>query len=579
LKRKLDNSVRYFAARFAVYAIGLIMLSAGAPAAARDPFALQLRWLPQAQFMGFYIAKEKGFYEAEGLDVTILPGGPGIIPSERFQRGEADAVVEWLPTALAQRERGLDLINVGQIFQASGLTLICRKERGIVNPEDLRGKTVAVWYGGNEVPFLRWMSHLGVTTDGGAASVKMVEQGADVDQYFDKSVDCLSAMSYNEYWRLLARGAALADLSIFRYEDKGFSLLEDGLYVSERRLGDRVFRDRVVRFLRASLNGWRYAAEHIDLAVLITLQHAAHSDATHQTRMATEVKRLLRLDQSPIGLLSLAAYDRTVGLLSNTRAGQPAIHAVPKRAWTHDIWYAARGQTLQFFTIETRYRLDAVLSSPWFYALDLLGTLAFGIAGFIRARERQYDLWGAFVLTFLPAVGGGTLRDLLVGGDRHPPFIFKDPTYIYIVIGIVVIGTILARRAPFSDSIRRKFPHFLLLIDPVGIAAFTIIGAKVAIIADLYWFWIPICAAATCAGGGVLLDICTGREPRTFTGEIYEELAILGGLVLIALLSLANHVSDVEAFIVHSIIFTFSLVYGLRIFIVQKGLRAPRLIG
>jgi NitT/TauT family transport system substrate-binding protein len=79
-------------------------------------------------------------------------------------------------------------------------------------------------------------------------------------------------------------------------------------------------------------------------------------------------------------------------LLSNTTAGQTAIQAVPKRAWTHDIWYAAKGQTWQFFTIETRYRLDAVLSSPWFYGLDLLGTLAFGIAGFIRTRERQYDL-------------------------------------------------------------------------------------------------------------------------------------------------------------------------------------------
>jgi NitT/TauT family transport system substrate-binding protein len=161
----------------------------------------------------------------------------------------------------------------------------------------------------------------------------------------------------------------------------------------------------------------------------------------------------------------------------------------------------------------------------------------------------------------------------------HPPFIFKDPTYIYIVIGIVVLGTVLARRVRFSDSIRCKFSYFLLLIDPVGIAAFTIIGAKVAIITDLYWFWIPICAAATRAGGGVLLDICTGREPRTFTGEIYEELAIIGGLVLIALLSLANHVSDVETFIVVAIIFTFALVYGLRIFVVQRGLRAPRLIG
>jgi NitT/TauT family transport system substrate-binding protein len=544
-------------------------------ASAAEPFTVQLKWVPQAQFMGFYVAKDEGFYAAEGLDVRILHGGPGIIPSDSVRNGSADVVVEWLSTALEERRRGLDLVNVAQIFQKSGLTLVCHKNRGIANPMDLRGRQVGVWYGGSEVPFLQWMHHLGIPVDGSPAGVAVVEQDNTVDRFFDGRTDCISAMTYNEYWQLLHRGVQPRELTVFRYDELGFGMLEDGLYVRASRLDDPVFRDRLVRFVRATLRGWAAAIDNPEEALLIVMKNAPAANRKHQQQMVAEIAKLVAGRQADFGRLRLAQYDRTVDLLNQAASRSGDSSSFPEHAWTHDIWYAAARVHRGLFTYETRYHLDAVLRSPWFYALDLVGTLAFGLAGFLRARERRYDLVGAFVLTALPAVGGGTLRDVLIGGDRSPPFVFKDPTYIYIVIAIVVVGFLWSKVLAPPRWISVRSDRILLVTDTVGLAAFTIIGAKVAILSQLYWFWIPICAAITCSGGGVLMDIFTGREPRTFRGEIYEEIAVLGGLMLIGLLALAAHFTNVKAFIVFAIVLTFAFVYVLRIVVVAKDLRSP----
>src|SRR5262249_22307614 len=161
-------------------------------------------------------------------------------------------------------------------------------------------------------------------------------------------------------------------------------------------------------------------------------------------------------------------------------------------------------------------------------------------AGFMRAQQRHYNLWGAAILTFLPAVGGGTLRDLLIGGDRHPPFIFKDPAYLSIVLGLVVVGSVLPRMMPKSIIQTRRVTRALAVFDTAGLAAFTIVGAEVALVAGLGWHWVPICAALTTAGGGTLLDVVTGQEPSTFKGEPYEEVAIGGALLLYLLLKAAS---------------------------------------
>jgi len=221
--------------------------------------------------------------------------------------------------------------------------------------------------------------------------------------------------------------------------------------------------------------------------------------------------------------------------------------------------------------------LSDVVNMRWFYYLDLLGTLAFAIAGFLKAHQHRYDYFGAFMLTALPAVGGGTLRDVIVGGDRHPPFIFNDPTYLYIVFGVVIVGTLLSKTVLASGRKKELLQKLLDLFDTVGLAAFTVIGVKVALVAQLDWFWAPILAAMTCAGGGILSDIVLARESDVLKGELYEEVAAIGGLALVGLLALANVVGHSFTYIIGSIGVVLVAVFVFRLVIIKKDLRSPLL--
>ena len=316
-------------------AAGVLALMAGAAGAA-DPLTLQLKWVTQAQFGGYYVAKDKGFYEDEGLDVTIKPGGPDIAPVQVLAGGGADVTVEWMPAALAAREKGLPIVNIAQPFKRSGMMLTCLKETGIKDPaKDFRGKTLGVWFSGNEYPFLSWMSHLGLKTDGGPDGVTVLKQGFNVDPLLQKQAACISTMTYNEYGQVLDAGIKPEDLVTFAYEDQGVATLEDGLYVLEQTLKDPAMEDRLVRFVRASMKGWKYAEEHPDEAAEIVLENDETGAQTlaHQTRMATEVAKLTAGSN---GALDEADYQRTVDTLL-AGGSDPVISKAPEGAWTHAI--------------------------------------------------------------------------------------------------------------------------------------------------------------------------------------------------------------------------------------------------
>src|SRR5436190_12588980 len=235
---------------FAVAAGAAMTLSLGSAQAA-DKVTVQLKWVAQAQFAGYFVAKEKGFYKDAGLDVTIKPGGPGVAPPQVIAGGGADVVVDWMPSALASREKGVPLVNISQTFKKSGLMLTCRAETGIKKPADLKGKTLGVWYGGNEYPFLSWMSKLGLKTDGSPAGVKVIKQGFNVDPLLQKQADCVSTMTYNEYWQVIDGGYKPSQLVVFKYEDEGVATLEDGLYVLEKHLKDPAVVTKMAKFVEA----------------------------------------------------------------------------------------------------------------------------------------------------------------------------------------------------------------------------------------------------------------------------------------------------------------------------------------
>jgi NitT/TauT family transport system substrate-binding protein len=322
--------------KFLLTAAALAALAATAGSASAEKVTLQLKWVTQAQFAGYYVAQEKGYYKAAGLDVVIKPGGPDIAPEQIIAGGGADVIVDWMPSALASREKGNKLVNIAQPFKHSGLMLTCRKETGIKSPADLKGKTLGVWFYGNEYPFLSWMSKLGLKTD---TDIKVLKQGFNVDPLLQKQADCISTMTYNEYHQILEAGVKADDLVVFKYEDQGVATLEDGLYVEEDKLKDPAFVATMAKFVKASMQGWNDLAKDPKGAVAAVLKNDASGSQTeaHQTTMVDEVGKLV--DGSD-GTLDVAAADRTVATLLSG-GSDPVITKKPEGAWTDVVTKAA----------------------------------------------------------------------------------------------------------------------------------------------------------------------------------------------------------------------------------------------
>ncbi|MQT14250.1 ABC transporter substrate-binding protein [Segnochrobactrum spirostomi] len=319
--------------------VALGLMSGAAQAA--DPVTLQLKWVTQAQFAGYYVAKEKGYYKDADLDVTINPGGPDVAPEQVIAGGGADVIVDWMPAALAAREKGVPLVNVSQPFKKSGLELTCRADTGIKTPTDFKGKTLGVWFSGNEYPFLSWMSKLGYKTDGGPDGVTVIKQGFNVDPLIQKQAACISTMTYNEYWQVIDAGYTPEQLVVFKYEDEGVATLEDGLYVMQDKLKDPAFVAKMAKFVAASMKGWDYAREHPDEAASIVLENDTTGAQTekHQKRMMAEVAKLL--DDKANGKLDVADYERTVKVLTSG-GSDPVITKAPEGAYSFALYDAMK---------------------------------------------------------------------------------------------------------------------------------------------------------------------------------------------------------------------------------------------
>ncbi|HVR53319.1 MAG TPA: ABC transporter substrate-binding protein [Pseudorhodoferax sp.] len=328
----------FFGTSLLAAALGLC----GVAAQAQEKVTVQLKWLPQAQFAGYYVAQAKGYYKAEGLDVTIKPGGPDISPVQVIAGRGADVVVNWMPDALAAREAGVPLVNVAQVFDKSGLMLTCRKSSGVTQPADLKGKTLGVWFGGNEYPFLNWMAKLKFKPD---ADIKVLKQGFNVDPLLQNQAACISTMVYNEYWQLIDAGVKEADLVTFYYEDQGVASLEDGLYVLESNLKDPAFVKRMGKFLKATFKGWNDAVKDPAFAAkaVVAADMSGSASEKVQKRQMENVAKLISTASTPkMGYLDPAAYERTVKVLL-AGGDSPVIKKDPgKAAYTHAVWEAAK---------------------------------------------------------------------------------------------------------------------------------------------------------------------------------------------------------------------------------------------
>lgn len=301
-----------------------------------DKINLQLKWLPQSQFMGYYVAAAKGYYKDEGIDINILPGGSDIIPEQNVYNGVADIGVTWVSSLMTYQTQGYELQEVAQIFQKSGLLVASKKEAGIKSPQDLAGKKVANWFGGNEYEVLALLSKYKLDKN---KDLNLVQQDFTMDQLKEGSVDAASAMTYNEFGLLLESGISKDDLNVINMNDEGVAMMEDCLFVNSEWASKN--EDLMVRFLRASIKGWKDACADPEAAGKTVYDVDKSVSLEHQVYMAKEVAKLVSpegFDSSKIGQIDMKAIKQTGDFLKLYNPDLAKTPVVDETTFTAKYW-------------------------------------------------------------------------------------------------------------------------------------------------------------------------------------------------------------------------------------------------
>ncbi|MBA2666429.1 MAG: ABC transporter substrate-binding protein [Trueperaceae bacterium] len=320
--------------RFSLALVALAALSFSA-AQALVPVTFQSKWFPQAQFAGYFVAIDKGFYAEEGLDVTVLDGG-NVNPTVQVASGNADFGTDWIANMLVQREQGLDVVQIAQVFQDSGYRLVALRDSGIESIADLAGRRVGVWGFGNEFVTQAVFAAEGFTSDLDPTvtnpDVNAIVYAFDPALVFPDQVDAASAMTYNELDQIIGLGFGLDRLNVLDPADIDANLLEDLIFTRPEVLEMADFkgsglsgREVAERFLRATLRGWEYAIDNQDEAVFIVLgfcgdtcagSGSTQSPLIHQTWQMARVAELVRPNADTVlGEISRTSFERSVGLL------------------------------------------------------------------------------------------------------------------------------------------------------------------------------------------------------------------------------------------------------------------------
>ena len=298
--------------------------SAGGSAAPAK-VTLQLQWLAQAQFAGYYAAVDQGFYKAEGLDVTIKEAGADTVPIKSVASGDADYAISWVPKVLGSIEQGVSVTNVAQIFERSATTQISFKDKNITTPADLKGKKVGSWGYGNEWELFAGMQKAGIDTTTG---VKLVQQAFDMKGFLAGDIDAAQAMTYNEYAQVLestnpATGKLFTpdDLNVINWNDSGTAMLQDAIWADTGKLkSDKNYAAQTVKFIKASIKGWAFARDNAEKAAAIVTAAGSTLGTSHQLWMTNEVNKLIWPSQSGgVGTIDTAAWDRTVKIALGTK--------------------------------------------------------------------------------------------------------------------------------------------------------------------------------------------------------------------------------------------------------------------
>lgn len=286
------------------------------------PVNLQLQWFVQAQFGGYYAAKDKGFYEEQCLDVTILEGGVDIVPQTQLAQGAADYAIAWVPKALASREQGAGIVDVAQVFQRSGTLQVSWADSGITSPADLAGKKVGNWGFGNEYELFAGLTQAGLKP---GKDVELVQQQFDMQALLNREIDAAQAMTYNEYAQVLEAinpdtGELYKpeDFTVINWNDVGTAMYQDAIWASEERLADSMYQEMTQAFVTASLKGWIYCRDNAQECADIITANGSKLGASHQLWMMNEVNKLIWPSPLGVGVIDPALWAQTVTVALNT---------------------------------------------------------------------------------------------------------------------------------------------------------------------------------------------------------------------------------------------------------------------
>ncbi|MBE2183552.1 MAG: ABC transporter substrate-binding protein [Anaerolineae bacterium] len=306
---------------FVLVAALALALVLGVAVSAQDApeISIVLKWVPQAQFAGYFAAEAQGYYEEEGLNVTIIPAGVDINPQQLLASGEAQFVVDWMGNALATKEAGGDLINIAQIYQRSGMRQITWADSGLTSFEDLGESVVGVWCCGNEFPTYAALTKAGFDVQEMTDNGQIAQQAFDMNAFLNREIDAGSAMTYNELAQVLETVAedgtfplyTMEDLNVLDFNDFGTAMLEDGIYARSEWLAEEGNEEIAIQFLRATFRGWAFCRDYMDECVESVLAAGPTLGVGHQTWQANEVNRLIWPSENGIGILDAAAFDTT----------------------------------------------------------------------------------------------------------------------------------------------------------------------------------------------------------------------------------------------------------------------------